>query len=436
MRFKWEDSPFPFPNIKSLCTSLKSRLGFGLRQRPRDRKTLRCEPSFPFLVRTVVCNVTIQDTMERSMDEFTASTPADLGEAGRLRKKADIATSKTTTRFRPSNTKSKKDVKLEFFGFEDHDETGGDEGGSGSSNYKIKYFGFDDLSESEEEDDDDCQVERKTNKKRTKTAPSPSLQPPPESSDNSQDSQPSTNSAENLDFTEDLPGVPESVKKPINKQGDKSKENTRKIFSGPKRLYTVVQHVKHFNDVVEFGENQEFTDDIEYLLSGLKSTQPLNTRCLRASLDLMIRLLELEQDASSAKLLNEKDMNKIKEKIRRLCETVHNKHLDLENITVPKYLPQEQRFDIRVLLFLERERAAQLAESKTDELIKDAPTTQHDKSGEWQETSGEIQWVSTEKTDGTEEKQKEEEDEELDLNKGMFISSSIFIVFSRALAKC
>ncbi|XP_030796558.1 wings apart-like protein homolog isoform X3 [Rhinopithecus roxellana] len=691
-----------------------------------------------------VCNVTIQDTMERSMDEFTASTPADLGEAGRLRKKADIATSKTTTRFRPSNTKSKKDVKLEFFGFEDH-ETGGDEGGSGSSNYKIKYFGFDDLSESDDDEDDDCQVERKTSKKRTKTAPSPSLQPPPESNDNSQDSQSGTNNAENLDFTEDLPGVPESVKKPINKQGDKSKENTRKIFSGPKRsptkavynarhwnhpdseelpgppvvkpqsvtLYTVVQHVKHFNDVVEFGENQEFTDDIEYLLSGLKSTQPLNTRCLsvislatkcampsfrmhlrahgmvamvfktlddsqhhqnlslctaalmyilsrdrlnmdldRASLDLMIRLLELEQDASSAKLLNEKDMNKIKEKIRRLCETVHNKHLDLENITtghlametllsltskragdwfkeelrllggldhivdkvkecvdhlsrdedeeklvaslwgaerclrvlesvtvhnpenqsyliaykdsqlivssakalqhceeliqqynraedsicladskplphqnvtnhvgkavedcmraiigvllnltndnewgstktgeqdgligtalncvlqVPKYLPQEQRFDIRVLglgllinlveysarnrhclvnmetscsfdssicsgegdgslriagqvhavqalvqLFLERERAAQLAESKTDELIKDAPTTQHDKSGEWQETSGEIQWVSTEKTDGTEEKhKKEEEDEELDLNKAL-----------------
>ncbi|XP_044615851.2 wings apart-like protein homolog isoform X3 [Equus asinus] len=692
-----------------------------------------------------VCNVTIQDTMERSMDEFTASTPADLGEAGRLRKKADIATAKTTTRFRPSNTKSKKDVKLEFFGFEDHDETGGDEGGSGSSNYKIKYFGFDDLSESEDDEDDDCQVERKTSKKRTKTAPSPSLQPPPESNDNSQDSQSSTNNAENLDFTEDLPGVPESVKKPPNKQGDKSKENTRKIFSGPKRsptkavynarhwnhpdseelpgppvvkpqsvpLYTVVQHVKHFNDVVEFGENQEFTDDIEYLLSGLKSTQPLNTRCLsvislatkcampsfrmhlrahgmvamvfktlddsqhhqnlslctaalmyilsrdrlnmdldRASLDLMIRLLELEQDASSAKLLNEKDMNKIKEKIRRLCETVHNKHLDLENITtghlametllsltskragdwfkeelrllggldhivdkvkecvdhlsrdedeeklvaslwgaerclrvlesvtvhnpenqsyliaykdsqlivssakalqhceeliqqynraensvcvpdskplphqnvtnhvgkavedcmraiigvllnltndnewgstktgeqdgligtamncvlqVPKYLPQEQRFDIRVLglgllinlveysarnrhclvnmetscsfdssfcsgegddslriagqvhavqalvqLFLERERAAQLAESKTDELIKDAPTTQHDKSGEWQETSGEIQWVSTEKTDSAEEKQKkEEDDEELDLNKAL-----------------
>uniref|UniRef100_A0A8C6E752 Wings apart-like protein homolog n=1 Tax=Moschus moschiferus TaxID=68415 RepID=A0A8C6E752_MOSMO len=727
-----------------------------------------------------VCNVTIQDTMERSMDEFTASTPADLGEAGRLRKKADIATSKTTTRIRPSNTKSKKDVKLEFFGFEDHDETGGDEGGSGSSNYKIKYFGFDDLSESKDDEDDDYQVERKTSKKRTKAAPSPSLQPPLESNDNSQVSQSSSNNAE------DLPGVPESVKKPPNKQGDKSKENTRKIFSGPKRsptkavynarhwnhpdseelpappvvkpqsvtvrlsskeqnqkddgvfkapepppkviktvtiptqpyqdivtalkcrkedkeLYTVVQHVKHFKNVVEFGENQEFTDDTEYLLSGLKSTQPLNTRCLsvislatkshgmvamvfktlddsqhhqnlslctaalmyilsrdrlnmdldRASLDLMIRLLELEQDASSAKLLNERDMNKIKEKIRSLCETVHNKHLDLENLTtghlametllsltskrtgdwfkelrllggldhivdkvkecvdhvskdedeeklllliaslwgaerclrvlesvtvhnpenqsyliaykdsqliassakalqhceklikqynraensvclpdskplphqnitnhvgkavedcmraiigvllnltndnkwgstkageqdgligtamncvlqVPKYLPPEQRFDIRVLglgllinlveysarnrhclvnmetscsfdspfysegddslrtagqvhavqalvqLFLGRERAAQLAESETDELIQDAPTTQCGKSGEWQETSGGTQCVSTEKTDVTEEKNEEEEDdEEVDLNKAL-----------------
>ncbi|XP_025925769.1 wings apart-like protein homolog isoform X4 [Apteryx rowi] len=426
-----------------------------------------------------VCNVTIQDTMER-IDEFTTAAPTDLGEAGRLRRKADIATTKTATRFRPSNTKSKKDVKLEFFGFDDQDEGGGDEGASrssGSSNYKIKYFGFDDLSESEDEDEEWQLAERKANKKRSRTAPSSSLQSTSEGNENcSQDSQLSTN-ADLLEFSEDASGVPEGNKKSTNKQGDKSKENTRKIFSGPKRsptkavynarhwnqpesealpappvlktpsvpvrlsskeaihkddgvfkapapppkviktvtiptqpyqeivtalkcrkedkeLYTVVQHVKHFNDVVEFGENQEFTDDIEYLLSGLKSNQPLNTRCLsvislatkcampsfrmhlrahgmvamvfktlddsqhhqnlslctaalmyilsrdrlnmdldRASLDLMIRLLELEQDASSAKLLNEKDMNKIKEKIRRLCETVHNKHLDLENIT-------------------------------------------------------------------------------------------------------
>lgn len=86
-------------------------------------------------------------------------------------------------------------------------------------------------------------------------------------------------------------------------------------------------------------------------------------------------------------------------------------------------------------LFLERERAAQLAESKTDELIKDAPTTQHDKSGEWQETSGEIQWVSTEKTDGAEEKnKKEEDDEELDLNKGMFSLTALF--FKRCVCVC
>ncbi|XP_042312768.1 wings apart-like protein homolog isoform X2 [Sceloporus undulatus] len=741
-----------------------------------------------------VCNVTIQDTMDR-IDEFATAAPTDLGEAGRLRKKADMATTKATTRFRPSNTKSKKDVKLEFFGFDDNDEGGGGEGGSrtsGSSNYKIKYFGFDDLSESED-DDEDRQLERKINKRRTAPSSS-SLQSSSDGSENySQDSQSSSN-PELLDFPEDLSSVPESNKKSTNSQGDKSKENTRKIFSGPKRsptkavynarhwnqpesetlpapqvlknpsvpvrlsskeaihkddgvfkapapppkviktvtlptqpyqeivtalkcrkedkeLYTVVQHVKHFNDVVEFGENQEFTDDIEYLLSGLKSNQPLNTRCLsvislatkcampsfrmhlrahgmvamvfktlddsqhhqnlslctaalmyilsrdrlnmdldRASLDLMIRLLELEQDSSS-KLFNEKDMNKIKEKIRRLCETVHNKHLDLENITtghlametllsltskragdwfkeelrllggldhivdkvkecvdhlssdeneeklvaslwgaerclrvlesvtvhnpenqsyliaykdsqlivssakalqhceeliqrynraedticlpdskplphqnvtnhvgkavedcmraiigvllnltndnewgstktgeqdglistalncvlqVPKFLPQEQRFDIRVLglgllinlveysarnrhclvnmetscsfdsfclgeadesittsgqmaavqalvqLFLERERAAQLAESQTDELIKEAPTAQHDKSGEWQETSGEIQWVSTEKPENAEEKEKKEEDEEeLDLNKAL-----------------
>ncbi|NWU93436.1 WAPL protein, partial [Upupa epops] len=777
-------------NNDGLNPARKAALSRGTVGRTRDYTVLH--PSC-----LSVCNVTIQDTMER-IDEFTTAAPTDLGEAGRLRKKADMATTKATTRFRPSNTKSKKDVKLEFFGFDDQDEGGGDEGASrssGSSNYKIKYFGFDDLSESEDEDEEWQVAERKANKKRSRAAPSSSLQSTSDGNENcSQDTQLSAN-ADLLEFSEDAAGVPEGNKKSTNKQGDRTKENTRKIFSGPKRsptkavynarhwnqpesealpappvlkapsvpvrlsskeaihkddgvfkapapppkviktvtiptqpyqeivtalkcrkedkeLYTVVQHVKHFNDVVEFGENQEFTDDIEYLLSGLKSNQPLNTRCLsvislatkcampsfrmhlrahgmvamvfktlddsqhhqnlslctaalmyilsrdrlnmdldRASLDLMIRLLELEQDASSSKLLNEKDMNKIKEKIRRLCETVHNKHLDLENITtghlametllsltskragdwfkeelrllggldhivdkvkecvdhlssdeneeklvaslwgaerclrvlesvtvhnpenqsyliaykdsqlivssakalqhceeliqrynraedsiclpdnkplphqnitnhvgkavedcmraiigvllnltndnewgstktgeqdgligtamncvlqVPKFLPQEQRFDIRVLglgllinlveysarnrhclvnmetscsfdsfctgegddslkitgqidavqalvqLFLERERAAQLAESQTDELIKEAPTAQHDKSGEWQETSGEIQWVSTEKPDSAEEKdKKEEDDEELDLNKAL-----------------
>lgn len=68
-------------------------------------------------------------------------------------------------------------------------------------------------------------------------------------------------------------------------------------------------------------------------------------------------------------------------------------------------------------LFLERERAAILAEAKTDDLISEAPKPSMDQSGEWQETSGEIQWVAAETNDSQPEK-KEEEDEELDLNKG------------------
>lgn len=64
------------------------------------------------------------------------------------------------------------------------------------------------------------------------------------------------------------------------------------------------------------------------------SRDRLNMDLDRASLDLMIRLLELEQEKSIADQLTTKEMNKVKEKIRKLCETVHNKHLDLENITV------------------------------------------------------------------------------------------------------
>lgn len=73
-------------------------------------------------------------------------------------------------------------------------------------------------------------------------------------------------------------------------------------------------------------------------------------------------------------------------------------------------------------LFLERERAAILAEAKTDDLISEAPKPALDQSGEWQETSGEIQWVASETNDNQPEK-KEEEEEELDLNKGRWRST-------------
>lgn len=791
-----------------------------------------------------VCNVTIQDSMERSIDELVSlAPPTDLGEAGQMKKKSDAPPPKPT-RFRPTQTKTKKtktETKLEFFGFEDKEDQEGEEGSeAGKSSYKIKYFGFDDLSESDSDDESSQAKEKKAKKAAAALAALSSSVDSPHTSD-SQDSHASSNTADAFDFSDDSsPGGTEGQKARSGKPSDKSKDvgsGLKKIFSGPKKspakavynarhwnqpepeempvpplsrsqtapailsssskdsnshkddglfkapppppkviksetiptrlnqdivtalkcrkedkeLYTVVQHVKHFNDVVEFGENQEFTDDFEYLETGLKSSQPLNTRCLsiislatrcampsfrmhlrargkvaqvfkmlndapqhpnlalctaalmyilsrdrlnmdldRACLELMIKLLELDQDYSGHQdQLTAKEMAKVKEKIRKLCETVHNKHLDLENITtghlametllsltskragdwfkeelrllggldhivdkvkecvdnlsqeddkenlvaslwgaerclrvlesvtvqnpenqsyliaykdsqlivssaralrycedmiqrysralnntslsssgaalphcsftnvgkavedcmravigvllnlthdnewgstktgeqdqlivtalncvllVPRYIPQEQRFDVRVLglgllinlveyssrnrhclvdmeytvddtcledslmqpadptqsdtsaesaetqadtadkpkscgalaalvkLFLERERAAILAEAKTDDLISEAPKPALDQSGEWQETSGEIQWVASETNDSQPEK-KEEEDEELDLNKalqhaGKHMEDSIVASYTALLLGC
>ncbi|XP_022619369.1 wings apart-like protein homolog isoform X2 [Seriola dumerili] len=798
-----------------------------------------------------VCNVTIQDSMERSTDDLiTPAAPTDLGEAGQMKKKSDAPPPKST-RYRPTQTKTKKtktETKLEFFGFEDKEDQEGEEGSeggtAGKSSYKIKYFGFDDLSESDSDDESSQAKEKKAKKAAAALAALSSSVDSPHTSD-SQDSQASSNT-DAFDFSDDSsPGGTEGQKGRSGKQSDKSKDigsGLKKIFSGPKKspakavynarhwnqpepeempapplsrsqtapailsssskdsnshkddglfkapppppkviksetiptrpnqdivtalkcrkedkeLYTVVQHVKHFNDVVEFGENQEFTDDFEYLETGLKSSQPLNTRCLsiislatrcampgfrmhlrargkvaqvfnmlsdapqhpnlalctaalmyilsrdrlnmdldRACLELMIKLLELDQDYSAHQdQLTAKEVAKVKEKIRKLCETVHNKHLDLENITtghlametllsltskragdwfkeelrllggldhivdkvkecaqnlsqeddkenlvaslwgaerclrvlesvtvqnpenqgyliaykdsqlivssaralwycedmiqrysralnnsslssssaalphcsfsnvgkavedcmravigvllnlthdnewgstktgeqeqlivtalncvlrVPRYIPQEQRFDVRVLglgllinlveyssrnrhclvdmeysvdytcledslmqpadptqsdtaaelappstaetqgdeadmpkpsgalaalvkLFLERERAAILAEAKTDDLISEAPKPALDQSGEWQETSGEIQWVAAENNDNQTEK-KEEEDEELDLNKalqhaGKHMEDSIVASYTALLLGC
>ncbi|KAK1793438.1 hypothetical protein P4O66_011427 [Electrophorus voltai] len=785
------------------------------------------------------CNVTIQDSIDRSMDEFVNTTPADLGEAGTFRRKTDLQLSKPT-RFRPSQTKSKKETKLEFFGFEESEgqEEDGEPLSSGSSSYKIKYFGFDELSESDSEDEEEAISKGRRKARKALPETLTARVDSPQTSD-SQESQTSTNADSQEWLEEACPSGSTPHRERVTKQFDKAKDISRKIFSGPKKspakavynarhwnhpepdetppapsrtvpapkhslssgsrdtnsfkdesvfkapppppkviksvtiptepyqdivtalkcrkehkeLYTVVQHVKHFNDVVEFGENQEFTDDFEYLETGLKSTQPLNTRCLsiislamrcampsfrmhlrargkvahvfkmlsdapqhpnlalctaslmyilsrdrlnmdldRACLELMIRLLELEQDDSVDDQLTAREICKVKEKIRKLCETVHNKHLDLENITtghlametllsltskragdwfkeelrllggldhivdkvkecvdslskeedkeslvaslwgaerclrvlesvtvhnpenqgyliayqdsqlivssarglcyceemiqrysrevnsslsscgtalphcshsnvgkavedcmravigvllnlthdnewgstrtgeqdkliltalncvlkVPRFLPQEQRFDIRVLglgllinlveyssrnrhclvemevdrswlmdtekelkteegvetrgqtqelrqgdedneestpessnalsalvqLFLERERAAVLAEAQTDDLISEAPKSQADQSGQWQETSGEIQWVATETNDTHDEKEKkEEEEEELDLNKalqhaGKHMEDSIVASYTALLLGC
>uniref|UniRef100_A0A3B3YL85 Wings apart-like protein homolog n=1 Tax=Poecilia mexicana TaxID=48701 RepID=A0A3B3YL85_9TELE len=697
-----------------------------------------------------VCNVTIQDSMDRSIDELVAQpTPADLGE-----------------------------VSLSFFYFFGEDASS--EGAmAGKSSYKIKYFGFDDLSESDSDDENSQAKEKKVKRAAAALAALSSSVDSPHTSD-SQDSQASSNTGERAHYThfvtlvrlfffiyiyiyiyiyslspslsahfllflfqavlssgskdsnshkdDGLFKAPPPPPKVIKSETIPTRPNQEivtalKCRKEDKELYTVVQHVKHFNDVVEFGENQEFTDDFEYLETGLKSSQPLNTRCLsiislatrcampsfrmhlrargkvaqvfkmlsdapqhpnlalctaalmyilsrdrlnmdldRACLELMIKLLELDQDYSGDQdQLTAKEVAKVKEKIRKLCETVHNKHLDLENITtghlameallsltskragdwfkeelrllggldhivdkvkecvenlsqeddkeklveslwgaerclrvlesvtvqnpenqgyliaykdsqlivssaralhycedmiqrysralnnsslssssgvalphcsfsnvgkavedcmravigvllnlthdnewgstktgeqeqlidtalncvlrVPRYIPQEQRFDVRVLglgllinlveyssrnrhclvdmeytvddtcledslmqpadptqLFLERERAAILAEAKTDDLISEAPKPALDQSGEWQETSGEIQWVASETNDSQAEK-KEEEDEELDLNKalqhaGKHMEDSIVASYTALLLGC
>uniref|UniRef100_A0A665W4Y9 Wings apart-like protein homolog n=1 Tax=Echeneis naucrates TaxID=173247 RepID=A0A665W4Y9_ECHNA len=740
-----------------------------------------------------VCNVTIQDSMERSTDELiTPAAPADIGEAGQMKKKSDAPPPKST------RSKTKAETKLEFFGFEDKEDQDGEEGSeggvAGKSSYKIKYFGFDDLSESDSDDESSQAKEKKAKKAAAALAALSSSVDSPHTSD-SQDSQASSNTGElaftlkrqrkgfsdnvieiccmtyspakavynarhwnqpepeempvpSLSRSQTAPGALSSSSKDSNSHKDdglfKAPPPPPKVIKSEtiptrpnqdivtalkcrkedKELYTVVQHVKHFNDVVEFGENQEFTDDFEYLETGLKSSQPLNTRCLsiislatrcampsfrmhlrargkvaqvfkmlsdasqhpnlalctaalmyilsrdrlnmdldRACLELMIKLLEMDQDYSGHQdQLTAKEVAKVKEKIRKLCETVHNKHLDLENITtghlametllsltskragdwfkeelrllggldhivdkgvcdddkenlvaslwgaerclrvlesvtvqnpenqgyliaykdsqlivssaralwycedmiqrysralnnsslssssssaalphcsfsnvgkavedcmravigvllnlthdnewgstktgeqeqlivtalncvlrVPRYIPQEQRFDVRVLglgllinlveyssrnrhclvdmeynvdntcleeslmqppkptgalaalvkLFLERERAAILAEAKTDDLISEAPKPALDQSGEWQETSGEIQWVAAENNDNQTEK-KEEEDEELDLNKalqhaGKHMEDSIVASYTALLLGC
>uniref|UniRef100_A0A674BDB0 Wings apart-like protein homolog n=1 Tax=Salmo trutta TaxID=8032 RepID=A0A674BDB0_SALTR len=357
-----------------------------------------------------VFNVTIQD---RVMEEYTpaaavAAPLTDQGETGRLRKKIEPAPAKPT-RFRPTQCKTKKDTKLDFFGFGENDagrgatqeEASSDPVASGSSNYKIKYFGFDDMSGSDEDEGSQAKERRKAKRAAaaavTAYAASAAAMEM-RASQSSGGSKDSANSHKADGLFKAPPCPPPKVIKSVSFPTEPYQDivTALKCRKEHKELYTVVQHVKHFNDVVEFGENQEFTDDFEYLATGLKSGQPLNTRCLsvislatrcampsfrmhlrargkvaqvfktlndapqhpnlslctaslmyilsrdrlnmdldRASLDLMIRLLELDGDHSVAKddQLTTKEMSKVKEKIRKLCDTVHNKHLDLENIT-------------------------------------------------------------------------------------------------------
>uniref|UniRef100_A0A3Q3K2F5 Wings apart-like protein homolog n=1 Tax=Monopterus albus TaxID=43700 RepID=A0A3Q3K2F5_MONAL len=435
----------------STDSSNKAAGGGGGRGRARDYTVLH--PSSMSM-----CNVTIQD---HGVEEFSSGSTAELGEAGWQRKKME----QQSTRFRQTQTKSKKDRKLDQFGFEDadaHQEENSGDSADGRSSYKIKYFGFDDMSDSEGADDDNSSnsnerrraekaavakappvvtveetladdllepfesvesrerekpKEKKKNSERQESrirSPTKAVynarhwtlgseeEPPPPFYSRSQTAPVRGSSKEPSDAQKDdgvfkAPPPPPKVTKCVTVPTDPYQDTVTalKCRKEHKELYTVVQHVKHFNDVVEFGENQEFTDDFEYLATGLKSGQPLNTRCLsvislatrcsmpsfrmhlrargkvaqvfktlndapqhpnlalctaslmyilsrdrlnmdldRSCLDLMIRLLELDQDqGDSTPQFSAREIAKMKEKIRKLCDTVHNKHLDLQNIT-------------------------------------------------------------------------------------------------------
>lgn len=66
-------------------------------------------------------------------------------------------------------SKSKKNSKLDLFGFEDADShMESDDASDGASRYKIKYFGFDDMSDSDGDDSGD--ISRSKERRRAKMA--------------------------------------------------------------------------------------------------------------------------------------------------------------------------------------------------------------------------------------------------------------------------
>eukprot|EP00795_Rhopilema_esculentum_P008631 gene8631-14644_t len=57
-------------------------------------------------------------------------------------------------------------------------------------------------------------------------------------------------------------------------------ENSLRVTKDEKELFTIVRNTKQAQESVEFGESQQFKDDVEYLLDGIADTNSLSTRCL------------------------------------------------------------------------------------------------------------------------------------------------------------
>ncbi|XP_076825241.1 wings apart-like protein homolog isoform X1 [Clavelina lepadiformis] len=89
-------------------------------------------------------------------------------------------------------------------------------------------------------------------------------------------SQPSSSSQQSIDCA--TPQLTRSVTWP-SKIGD-SMVTSIKCKKSARAYYTVVKHVKNYQNCLEEGEAKEFEDDVDYLIEGLQSSQPIPVRCL------------------------------------------------------------------------------------------------------------------------------------------------------------
>ena len=53
-----------------------------------------------------------------------------------------------------------------------------------------------------------------------------------------------------------------------------------KCPKGQKEYFTVIKNVKKAHQIQDSGEFQEFNDDVEYIMDGLKMKKNVSTRCL------------------------------------------------------------------------------------------------------------------------------------------------------------
>ncbi|KAF0302287.1 Protein wings apart-like [Amphibalanus amphitrite] len=105
------------------------------------------------------------------------------------------------------------------------------------------------------------------------------------------------------------------------------------VIGSDSGYYTVIKNVKKAYQIQEFGEFQEYNDDIDYIMDALQPTNSLSTR---SSLELMLSLLDSDVTASDSDDSNA-ELRKNRAKVRELCAQLQRqgqaKQLRLDNIT-------------------------------------------------------------------------------------------------------